>query len=63
MEEQQPTFRTGLGKSVEVKQSSIARARSVLGEVDCAFIDSGIDFLLDMYFIFQNREICCLFSE
>ncbi|KAG6427679.1 hypothetical protein SASPL_111925 [Salvia splendens] len=39
--EEQPTFRTGLGKSVEVKQSSIARARSVLGEVDCALIDSG----------------------
>ncbi|XP_057808208.1 protein BREAST CANCER SUSCEPTIBILITY 2 homolog B-like [Salvia miltiorrhiza] len=39
--EEQPTFRTGLGKSVEVKQSSIARARSVLGEVDYTLTDSG----------------------
>ncbi|KAG6430718.1 hypothetical protein SASPL_108790 [Salvia splendens] len=39
--EEQPTFRTGLGKSVELKQSSIARARSVLGELDYTLIDSG----------------------
>ncbi|KAL1549093.1 protein BREAST CANCER SUSCEPTIBILITY 2 B-like [Salvia divinorum] len=39
--EEQATFRTGLGKSVEVKESSIARARSVLGEVDYTLVDSG----------------------
>ncbi|XP_047949061.1 protein BREAST CANCER SUSCEPTIBILITY 2 homolog B-like [Salvia hispanica] len=41
VEEEQPTFRTGLGKSVEVKHSSIARARSVLGDLDYTLIDSG----------------------
>ncbi|KAK4396078.1 protein BREAST CANCER SUSCEPTIBILITY 2B [Sesamum angolense] len=34
IEEDQPMFRTGLGKSVQVKQSSIAKALSVLGDVD-----------------------------
>ncbi|KAL0338130.1 UNVERIFIED_CONTAM: protein BREAST CANCER SUSCEPTIBILITY 2B [Sesamum angustifolium] len=34
IEEDPPMFRTGLGKSVQVKQSSIAKARSVLGDVD-----------------------------
>lgn len=36
-----PMFRTGTGKSVEVKQSSIAKARSVLGDVDEVFADAG----------------------
>ncbi|KAL0450971.1 UNVERIFIED_CONTAM: protein BREAST CANCER SUSCEPTIBILITY 2B [Sesamum latifolium] len=34
IEEDPPMFRTGLGKSVQVKQSSMAKARSVLGDVD-----------------------------
>ncbi|XP_057983241.1 protein BREAST CANCER SUSCEPTIBILITY 2 homolog B-like [Malania oleifera] len=34
-----PMFRTGLGKSVAVKQSSIAKALSVLGDDDCT--DTG----------------------
>lgn len=36
-----PMFRTGTGKSVAVKQSSIAKARSVLGDVDEVFADAG----------------------
>ncbi|XP_073144754.1 protein BREAST CANCER SUSCEPTIBILITY 2 homolog B-like isoform X2 [Henckelia pumila] len=37
-----PMFRTGMGKSVAVKQSSIAKARSVLGDVDDeVFTDAG----------------------
>lgn len=44
--EEQPIFRTGLGKSVEVKKSSIARARSVLGEMDGTLTDAGMYFLL-----------------
>ena len=56
VEEEQPTFRTGLGKSVEVKHSSIARARSVLGDLDYTLIDSGIDF---SFF----RIMFCLFGE
>ncbi|XP_075502367.1 LOW QUALITY PROTEIN: protein BREAST CANCER SUSCEPTIBILITY 2 homolog B-like [Primulina tabacum] len=36
-----PMFRTGMGKSVAVKQSSIAKARSVLGDVGDVFADAG----------------------
>lgn len=50
--EEQPIFRTGLGKSVEVKKSSIAKARSVLGEMDCTSTDAGIFFLLNICSIF-----------
>ncbi|KAK4478421.1 hypothetical protein RD792_013891 [Penstemon davidsonii] len=39
--ENPPMFRTGLGKSVSLKQSSIAKARSVLGDVDDLFTDTG----------------------
>ncbi|KAK4418891.1 protein BREAST CANCER SUSCEPTIBILITY 2B [Sesamum alatum] len=40
--EDPPMFRTGLGNSVQVKQSSIAKARSVLGDVDDGtLIDKG----------------------
>ncbi|KAH6787036.1 hypothetical protein C2S52_006588 [Perilla frutescens var. hirtella] len=39
--EEQPLFRTGLGKSVAVKHSSISRARSVLGDVDSTSTDTG----------------------
>ncbi|KAK6120225.1 hypothetical protein DH2020_045916 [Rehmannia glutinosa] len=39
--ENQPMFRTGLGKSVDVKKSSIAKARSVLGDIDDAVTDTG----------------------
>lgn len=46
--EEQPIFRTGLGKSVEVKKSSIARARSVLVDVDCALTDAGTHSLLEI---------------
>ncbi|KAL0347518.1 UNVERIFIED_CONTAM: protein BREAST CANCER SUSCEPTIBILITY 2B [Sesamum calycinum] len=43
IEEDPPMFRTGLGKSVQVKQSSIAKARSVLGDVDDdTLTDKGI---------------------
>lgn len=63
-------FRTGLGKSVELKQSSIAKARSVLGEIDdYALTDTGIDFLLDLSYIFgyfatvQFGTKDCLFSK
>ncbi|XP_051142662.1 protein BREAST CANCER SUSCEPTIBILITY 2 homolog B-like [Andrographis paniculata] len=39
--EDAPLFRTGLGKSVAVKQSSIKRARLVLGDVDEVPTDTG----------------------
>ncbi|KAK6164803.1 hypothetical protein DH2020_001667 [Rehmannia glutinosa] len=39
--ENQPMFRTGSGKSVDVKKSSIAKARSVLGDIDDAVTDTG----------------------
>ncbi|KAK6118245.1 hypothetical protein DH2020_048031 [Rehmannia glutinosa] len=39
--ENQPMFRTGSGKSVDVKKSSIAKARSVLGDIDDAVVDTG----------------------
>ncbi|KAL8494046.1 hypothetical protein ACS0TY_025011 [Phlomoides rotata] len=39
--ENPPMFRTGLGESVELKHSSIAKARSVLGEIDGLFTDTG----------------------
>ncbi|KAL7136117.1 hypothetical protein ABFS83_10G008000 [Erythranthe nasuta] len=39
--ENEPMFRTGLGKSVVVKQSSIAKARSVLGGIDDSLIETG----------------------
>ncbi|KAL2250360.1 UNVERIFIED_CONTAM: Protein BREAST CANCER SUSCEPTIBILITY 2 B [Sesamum indicum] len=43
IEEDPPMFRTGLGKSVQVMQSSIAKARSVLGDVDDdTLTDKGI---------------------
>ncbi|KAL8517175.1 hypothetical protein ACS0TY_015404 [Phlomoides rotata] len=45
--ENPPMFRTGLGKSVELKHSSIAKARSVLGEIDGLFTDTGSSKLLD----------------
>lgn len=38
-DEQAPMFRTGSGKSVEVKRSSVAKALSVLG--DNGAVDSG----------------------
>ncbi|KAI3474242.1 hypothetical protein Pfo_029030 [Paulownia fortunei] len=38
--ENPPMFRTGLGKSVDVKQSSLAKARSVLGDIDDAVTDT-----------------------
>ncbi|KAH6770378.1 hypothetical protein C2S52_015181 [Perilla frutescens var. hirtella] len=40
-------FRTGLGKFVAVKHSSISRARSVLGDVDSTLIDAGTGMNFD----------------
>ncbi|KAG8377073.1 hypothetical protein BUALT_Bualt09G0130300 [Buddleja alternifolia] len=39
--ESQPMFRTGSGKSVALNQSSIAKARAVLGDVDDTLSDIG----------------------
>lgn len=46
--DEQSIFRTGLGISVEVKKSSIARARSVLGDVDCVLTDAGTHSLVEI---------------
>lgn len=43
--ENPPMFRTGLGKSVDLKHSAIAKARSVLGEIDGSFTDTCRFFL------------------
>ncbi|PSS34720.1 Protein BREAST CANCER SUSCEPTIBILITY 2 B like [Actinidia chinensis var. chinensis] len=36
-----PMFRSGLGKSVAVKQSSLAKALSIIGDEGDAFVDTG----------------------
>lgn len=48
--ESSPVFRTGLGRSVAVKQSSIAKALSVLG--NDAAVDIGRSFFLCYLFIY-----------
>lgn len=58
--EEQPIFRTGLGKTVDVKKSSIARARSVLGDLDCTSTDAGMDFLYNICPIFVGRKFVYL---
>ena len=53
--ESPPTFRTGLGKSVTVKQFSIAKALSILGDIDFGAgsqdhdRDSGCGFLNPLF--------------
>lgn len=44
--ENPPMFRTGLGKSVELKQSSISKARSLLGDIDESLTGTAIQFCL-----------------
>lgn len=56
--ENAPMFRTGLGKSVELKHSSIDRARSVLGEIDGSVADTSIDFLLNICYVFGYVATC-----
>lgn len=48
-----PMFKTGLGRSVAVKQSSIAKALSVLG--NGADTDRGLVLFLDLFVIIYNR--------
>ncbi|KAL6520885.1 hypothetical protein OROGR_017454 [Orobanche gracilis] len=48
--ENPPLFRTGLGKSIDLKQSSIAKARSVLGDLDDLVTDTGhLDWRGDVF--------------
>lgn len=44
--ENPPMFRTGLGKSVELKQSSISKARPLLGDIDESLTGTAIQFCL-----------------
>ena len=68
--ESPPMFRTGLGKSVTVKQSSIAKALSVLGDDDfgaggaqCSLFFYHLDYLSFADAIGSTnsfKEHCCL---
>ncbi|XP_065852244.1 protein BREAST CANCER SUSCEPTIBILITY 2 homolog B [Euphorbia lathyris] len=53
-----PMFRTGLGKSVALKQSSIARALSVLGDNDDVAISSGENRATDNVSGVTNSLFC-----
>lgn len=48
-----PIFRTGSGKSVALKQSSIAKALSVLRDDD----DAGASFSIIIY---KSQQLCCI---
>ncbi|PIN01753.1 hypothetical protein CDL12_25734 [Handroanthus impetiginosus] len=52
--ENPPMFRTGLGRTVAVKQSSLAKARSVLGDIGDALNDTGVDSFWDLLYIFGH---------
>lgn len=59
--ENKGVFRTGFGKKVEVKQSSIDRARAVLSELDFEDVDLGIFlvFKKSTHFFLGKLFYCC----
>lgn len=48
-----PIFRTGSGRSVEAKKSSISRALAILGDEGDQIIQTGATYLQCRHFIFK----------